>query len=74
MNAICEGVRRSENGESWTSWWLYPRMGDDQVVDVIDWLGLDAHYSGPGCVYTRQAGVRHSRSYTLITHEGGWDV
>ena len=75
MDPIREGVRRTENGESWTNWWLFPRMHSDEMVhDVIDWLGLDAYNGGPGRVFTRGAGVRHSRSYTLITQDGGYDV
>jgi hypothetical protein len=74
MNPIKSGCKSYSGGESWTNWWLFPRLTDDQVADVLEQHDIGAHYSAPGSTFTRCAWVRHSRSYTLVTQEGGWDV
>ncbi len=70
-----KGTRTTEDGESWTSWWLFPLLSPDQVLDVAeDYELCRSHHTGPGGPFTSAGWVRSSRSYTLFTQEGGWDV
>ena len=73
-NPIRTGSRSYGGGESWTNWWLFPRLNDAQVEDVLEDYDLGAYYHAPGAPFSRDADVTHSRSYTLIRQSGGYDV
>jgi hypothetical protein len=71
---IRQGSKQFDDGAAWTNWYLFPRLNDNQVEDVIDAYDLTPWGGGPGQTYSGSAGVQHSKSYTLITQSGGWDV
>lgn len=71
--AIAEGCKSF--GDSWISWWLYPRLTDDEANTIaFDVLDLSWGNGGPGQVYERKPIIRHSRNYTLIRQSAGLDV
>lgn len=71
---IREGCKKFGDGDSWVNWWLFPRLTPAQVEDVMDDYDLTAWGNGPGTAYTRSGYAQHSKSYTLVTQHGGYDV
>lgn len=72
---IRKGTKDYENGESWTNWWLFsPPLNKEQADDFMEDNYIEAHYIAPGQPFSRGGNVDHSRSYTLIKHDGGYDV
>lgn len=69
---IAAGCR--DGGDTWTNWWVYPALTDEQVKDVIEELNLGYFYGGPGRAFGRDPYHKTSKSYTLITQDGGLDV
>lgn len=69
---IAAGCR--DNGDTWTNWWLYPTLTDEQLDEVMEELNLGYFYGGPGRAFGRDPYYWTTRSYTLITQDGGLDV
>lgn len=75
MKLIANGCSIVEGGESWTDWWLFTSMSQEEAEAVVeDQLGLFDHAGMPGGVYARRPVIRHSRSYTLIRQRCGLDI
>jgi len=72
MEPVKSGVRRVN--ESWVSWWLFPRLTEDQAEEFIQDNNLTACHLAPGSRFWRDADVRHTKTRTLISQSGGWDV
>lgn len=71
---IRQGSKSYGDGDSWNNWWLFPRLSDDEVKDVMIKYDIDRYYSGPGQTFSNRPSVRHSARYTLITQFGGYDI
>jgi hypothetical protein len=71
---IRSGVKTFGDGDAWISWWLLPRVTDDQAREFCEDKDLCSYYAGPGLPFERGAGWRHSLSYTLVQQFGGYDV
>lgn len=67
------GTRKSESGESWTRFWLYPADGDNAEA-WLSALGDGHHYSGAGQSFCRGYDVQVGKYHVLVTQDGGLDV
>lgn len=62
------------DSESFTDWWIFPRLTDDDVSNAIDACDIYAYGGVPGNGFARRACVRHTSAYTVITQNGGLDI
>lgn len=65
------GCRRKDG--NFIEWFLFPRLTDEQTETFIERENLFPYYYGDGC-FGRRAVVAHTKTRTLITRKGGWDV
>lgn len=72
-NLIRSGVRKSDCGESWTRFWLYPADGDDAET-WLEALGDGYHYGGAGQSFSRGYSVNVGKHHVLVTQNGGLDI
>jgi hypothetical protein len=63
-----------DDGETWTDWYLFQKLTDDQIEQAIDQYGLYAGSNGPGCVYGCDPVVKTVGNRTLITQNCGLDI
>lgn len=68
------GSRSYDDGSSWMDWWVFPRLTDAQIEEVIEEYDITPSHGGPGNFFARRAGVTDNRSRTLIVQWGGYDV
>lgn len=75
MDLLKSGSRTtSEDGSSWTNWWLFPRLTDDQLEQVMDEENIRRYSGGPGQQFSSHPYVKRGKRWTLITQSQGWDV
>ncbi len=72
--ATKQGCASKTDFETWTDFYVFPRMSDDQARDEIRDRQLLSGRGGPGEIFARRPVIRHSVSRTLIMQSGGYDI
>ncbi len=73
--AIRSGIKFfGKDQESGQSWWLFPVLTEEQVLDVLDINHIESYSDGPGMGYARRPVIRTQNSRTLITQMFGLDI
>lgn len=82
--ATCEGMEESEDGTSWTSWWLFDNDKIKYHYDYAQREELELEevlvgfirpiYRGPGRAFRHSPSVLTGKYHTLVRCSGGLDI
>jgi hypothetical protein len=74
ITPIRQGSKYADDGDSWTNYWIFPRLTEKQIEEVIDRLDIRRTAGRPGQIFTSSPSFRHTSNRTIITQYGGYDI
>ena len=75
MKPLRQGTSRDPSGESWVDWWIFPKLREDELTDVMEDNNIGRFHNGHGREFGLTPTITHVQDrLTVIEQIGGLDI